>query len=216
MRNNLSPESAPWGRDIESRIRALEGGSKTLAQDSTNALDTQAATLAQMSQQLVDIRKTLSFMSRSTTTYRSAPSDSLIVPAATASVVWKDLLTLPITFASDVAHYATISTPEALVGLSGGSAGLIQSGWTQLRVITESPTGVQTVHPEIPTLRQNLTYNGTTVSTALSGTLRLYHSGGVLNNTLRFQMGGGHATSQSDTQHIVQLPSIVINTVPIS
>lgn len=37
MRNNLSPESAPWGREIESRIRRAESTLDTLSQDTTNA-----------------------------------------------------------------------------------------------------------------------------------------------------------------------------------
>lgn len=37
MRNNLSPESAPWGREIESRLGRAERSLDTLSQDTTNA-----------------------------------------------------------------------------------------------------------------------------------------------------------------------------------
>lgn len=216
MKNNLSPEAAPWGRDIERRLSSIEGTVATLSQDSTNAFSSLSGTLAQLSGQVKSIQTVLNKLSRFTTTYLEGVSTAIYVPAATPTGDWTDLITVPITFSVDTAFYASFGSPEALVGMDGGAAGAIQAGFTSLRIVTQAPSGEQTVHTVVPRLNQNLSYNGTPVSAPLSGITRLYPAGGVNGNTLKLQMGGGHTTNQSGSVHIVQIPYLTLNSVPLT
>ena len=88
MRNNLPPESQPWGRDIEKRLSDLEFGNQVALNRGTNTNDGVLATLRQLSTQiatLVEQQATLSTQQTNITTLLSSQIFPVVAPTVTTS-----------------------------------------------------------------------------------------------------------------------------------
>lgn len=92
MRNNLSPESAPWGREVDRRLASVENTLATLNQDSTNAFKSIASSLAQLSTQVSAVQDAVSqsgdaiarlntFASGTSVSTTNQYFDSVVIPA---------------------------------------------------------------------------------------------------------------------------------------
>lgn len=93
MRNNLSPESAPWGREVDRRLTSLENTIQTLTQDNTNAFKGISSSLAQLSEQLTTLQATvnqsnnaIARLNQFTTTSIAGPT--LVANSTGGGVVW--------------------------------------------------------------------------------------------------------------------------------
>ena len=62
VKNNLPPESQPWGRDIEKRLADLEFGNSVALNRNANTNDGVLATLKQLSSQLNTLNTTVSHL----------------------------------------------------------------------------------------------------------------------------------------------------------
>lgn len=85
MKNNLSPESAPWGRDIERRLSSVESVLATLNQDSTNAFKGNAASLSQLQSAAVQSSAAIARLNQFTTTTATGSS---LTATSTSDVGW--------------------------------------------------------------------------------------------------------------------------------
>ena len=152
MRNNLSPESAPWGREVDRRLSSVEGTLATLNQDSTNAFKSIAASLAQLSSQVSAVQTAISqsdtvltALSRATTTvYTSTESLYLTIPETTTGDVFKSVITETITVPPKCYVLATYATGNAVSILGGGSNTSDQVN-TGLRLRVNQGTGIREV-----------------------------------------------------------------------
>lgn len=214
MRNNLSPEAAPWGREIETRLRSAENTLKTISQDSSNALSGIAASLAQLSTQVSDVQTALSRVQRNTSqVFWGGDSPGFNIPAATTSRVFVSAFTQTVTippYCNVLATYFTGLAQSRSLGGPAGTANLVSG----VRLMVDAGGGFSEQFGS-PQISQTVAVGTGGVNTSLGSSTTLPPSGPNPSTlVIDVQVFGSHSNTSSESNHAFLSPQLIIQTIP--
>lgn len=213
MRNNLSPEAAPWGREVDRRLSSVENTLATLNQDSTNAFKSIAASLSQLSGQVAAVQTALSgILKIGTASYSSGSPMSFTVPQATTTTVEVLSHTFSVTVPSESS--VLISTMSDLVSTSIVSGTVSGNPVTGLRLYIEDGGAPRVITDT--QFRAGITPATGSAASSLYGMYRATNGGfAPVTWTFTLYAYGNHGPIASDTVHALMPPQVVVQTFPI-